>query len=148
MKTQVKFYHMTVWPLERTLPRLMEIAHQRGIRSLVHAPKEKVDQLDKALWTFSPTKFLPHGTERDPYPDEQPILISHGFPALNKPSLLVMVDGTAYEGEHHFDRIFDLFDGTDDDEAAEARKRWKTYKDKGYELTYARQNDQGGWDEK
>jgi len=143
--TAVRFYHLLSLPLEKALPKLMEAAYANGVKTLIHGREDQVEALDRAIWTFHPGKFIPHGTERDPYPDEQPILLSTGFHPLNDATLLVMVDGTLYEAPHPFARVFDVFDGTDDEAVAAARQRWAAYKAKGWTLEYFRQQEDGSW---
>lgn len=143
--TSARFYHLLSTPLEKALPKLMEAAYSNGVKTLIHGREDQVESLDRAIWTYHPGKFVPHGTERDPYPDEQPVLISTGFMPTNEASLLVIVNGDLYEESHTFDRLFDVFDGTDDKAVADARQRWAKYKERGWTLEYFRQKDDGSW---
>lgn len=144
--TSARFYHLLSTPLEKALPKLMEAAYSNGVKTLIHGREDQVESLDRAIWTYHPGKFVPHGTERDPYPDEQPVLISTGFMPTNEASLLVIVNGDLYEESHTFDRLFDVFDGTDDEAVADARQRWAKYKERGWTLEYFRQKDDGSWE--
>jgi DNA polymerase-3 subunit chi len=143
--TAVRFYHLLSSPLDKALPKLMEAAYQNGVKTLIHGREDQVETLDRAIWTYHPGKFIPHGTDRDPYPDEQPICLSTGFTPINDATLLVIVNGVLYEGTHIFTRLFDVFDGTDDEAVIAARARWATYKEKGCGLEYFRQQEDGSW---
>lgn len=145
MSMQVRFYHLLSSPLEKALPKLMDAAYKNGLKTLIHGNEDQIEALDRAIWTFHPTTFIPHGTERDPYPDEQPVLLSTALSPLNHASLLVMVNGALYEGSHEFARLFDIFDGTDGVAVTSARQRWAAYKEKGYALEYFRQQEDGTW---
>ena len=46
-----------------------------------------------------------------------------------------------------FDRVFDLFDGTDEAAVASARERWSAAKAAGHALTYWQQGARG-WEKK
>ncbi len=146
-KPAIQFYHLTTTPLERALPKLMEKALQTGLRALVLADEAQVETLDKVLWTYASNAFLPHGTHQDSHPERQPIYISPRAENPNGAELLVLTQGTMFEGTPSgITRVFDIFDGTDDKLLAAARQRWKDYKDSGYSLTYIRQKDDGGWE--
>lgn len=144
----IQFYHLITTPLERALPRLMEKAIASGMRVVVRGTGEQVKRLDEVLWTFDPNSFLPHGTGADPQAERQPIYLTEANDNPNGATLLVIADGQRYEGEGDFTRIFDIFDGADEDAVNAARFRWKSYKDKGYPLTYVKQKDDGGWEVK
>jgi DNA polymerase-3 subunit chi len=152
MTLEIQFYHLLSTPLEQALPKLMAKAYERGMTAQVFGEKETLETLDKAMWTFNPASFIPHGTWLDPYPDKQPILLNTTLAPLNKSRFLVITNGhelTEEEQEdHEFERIFDIFDGTDDEKVQEARTRWKHYKDRGWRLNYVRQSEDGSWSKK
>jgi DNA polymerase IIIc chi subunit len=41
--------------------------------------------------------------------------------------------------------VLDVFDGSNEDEVASARKRWAAYKAQGLALQYVKQQQGGGW---
>jgi DNA polymerase-3 subunit chi len=144
----VQFYHLTTTPLERALPKLLERALAGGYRAcLVAESDERVEQLNQMLWTYDPASFLPHGSDKDEQPEEQPILISTGIEPVNPANLLVVTDGRSVK-DSKFERILDIFDGNDAQATVAARARWAEYKDIGHELTYFSQNEHGGWQKK
>lgn len=144
--TAARFYHLLSTPLEKALPKLMEAAYQNGVKTLIHGREDQVESLDRAIWTFHPGKFIPHGRDIDPYPDEQPICLTTGFHPVNDANLLVIVNGDTYEEAHPFARLFDVFDGTDDEAVAAARQRWAIYKERGWSMEYFRQKEDGSWE--
>lgn len=147
--TAVQFYHLTATPLERALPKLLEKAVAGGFRVLLWAEsEERADRLNQLLWTYNPGSFLPHGSLRDGHAEEQPIFISTGLDAPNGAKLLVVTDGRMPEKPEAFERIIDIFDGNDAEAVASARLRWTAYKNAGHEVSYLRQNDAGGWEQK
>lgn len=144
--TEIQFYHLTTTPLERALPKLMEKAYASGVRALVHCEETQLDLLDRVMWTYHPSQFLPHGTKRDPQPARQPIYLTSGEDNPNNASLLVVTNGDIYDGSGSFERVFDMFDGTDETAVSAARARWKEYKSNDYALVYVQQKDDGGWE--
>ncbi len=146
--TAIQFYHLTITPLERALPKLLERALSGGYKvCLVAQSDERVEQLNKLLWTYDPVGFLPHGSDKDEQPENQPILLSSNIESLNSANLLVVTDGRSVK-DVEFERILDIFDGNDAQVTVAARARWAEYKDIGHELTYFSQNEQGGWQKK
>lgn len=150
----ISFYHLTATPPERALPRLLEKIVSVGFRvALTAASDERAQQLDQLLWTYDPGSFLPHGREGHGNEEFQPILITSQFsPRLRGEleggdatrSLLFITDGRKAEG--NFERVVDMFDGSDENAVAAARARWAEYKNAGHELTYFKQTPQGSWE--
>ena len=145
----VQFYHLTTTRLDRALPKLLEKAVAGGYRVLLlTASEEQAEQLNQLLWTYDTGGFLPHGTMASGQPEKQPILISTGFDAPNQANLLAVTNGAMPPEPERFERILDIFDGSDAEAVIHARTRWKQYKDRGHAITYLRQTEAGGWDKK
>lgn len=150
-KSQVGFYHLTRSSLEEALPLLLDRTLQAGERAAVYCPDEEtVLMLDKALWASRACPWLPHGRLRDGNEKRQPIwLTASEEEALpNGAGFLFRVNGAGnFMGEHFtgasFQRVFDLFDGTDERQVAEARSRWRACKEAGHVLTYWKQVETG-----
>ena len=141
---EISFYHLTSSPLKKALPALLEKVYEGGLRVLVIADKPAIKQLDDDLWTFHPRKFLPHGTDRR---ELMPVFLSDDFTNDNR-EVLAVTNGAEYEGNQGFKKVLDMFDGNDENALNSARKRWKSYKDKGYNLRYWKQDEKGAWAEK
>ena len=147
--TDVGFYHLLHWPLERALPKLLEKALERGHRAIVlTGSKERVEDLSAAMWTYEDRSWLPHGTAGDGSPGEQPVYLTAADENPNGADVLVAVDGREPANGESFARIIDMFDGRDETAVAAARTRWRTYLDQGLELTYWQQTESGGWEKK
>jgi DNA polymerase III subunit chi len=146
---QIQFYHLTTTPLERALPKLLEKAVSGGYRVLLLTKHdEQAEQLNQLLWTYDPASFLPHGTATAANPEKQPVLISASVDAPNQANLLAVVSGATCETPNSFERVLDMFDGKDPQAVESARNRWKFYKESGHSLTYLRQTENGGWEQK
>lgn len=138
------FYHLTRTPLEPALGRLLEKVLASGRRALVRASSpERVDALNRALWTFDPASFLPHGTEADGDPELQPILLTTGETVLNGADVLVLVDGAEADPAAPFERCLYLFDGRDQDAVSAARLVWQRWREMGLKLVYWQQGERG-----
>jgi DNA polymerase-3 subunit chi len=143
---QVDFYHLTVQPLDRVLPRIAERVVETGGRLLVVAESEiQRISLDKLLWTYAPESFLAHSQAGGEGDSTQPILISGAPSAANDARNIALVDGVWREEALGFDRAFHFFDG---DRIGEARLAWKALADRdGIERRYWKQSDSGKWEQ-
>ena len=147
--TRIGFYHLTLWPLDQALPRLLEKALAGGHRVVVRAGSEaRVAALDDRLWTYEPDSWLPHGSPASGDAPSQPIWLTAHDENPNGATVLVLCDGADAERLDGYDRCLDLFDGTDPEAVAAARGRWRRWKEAGHPLTYYQQGERGGWVEK
>jgi len=145
--TEISFYHFTELPLERALPRLLEKilqAHKRAI--ILCASQERLNFLNESLWTVGKISFLPHGSAKEGYPEDQPIWLTTEDENPNGAQFLILTEGTGSKFLSTYERCLNLFDGNDEEAVFEARKRWKNYKEQGHELTYWKQTPSGTWE--
>lgn len=144
--TEVGFYHLTRSTLETALPRLLEKAYAAGRKVVVRVgDPERLEPLNRALWTYGNASFLPHGTRTDGDPERQPIYLTAEQDNPNGADLLVLVAGAEAPDLAAFERCLDLFDGKDEVALAHARERWRQVLAQGHKLVYWQQNAQGGW---
>lgn len=147
MLTDFGFYHLTRSTLDDALPRLMSKMAATGKRTLIRlGVPERIEVLDRLLWTFEADSWLPHGNSLEPFAERQPILLSaqpSGNP--NNAAFLVLIDGADASDAVGFERVLELFDGNDDQAVGQARKRWSWAQSQGFECVYWQQNQRGGW---
>lgn len=145
--TEIAFYHLQRWPLERVLPKLLEKTMAAGKRALVVAGSvERIESLNSLLWTFDPGSWLPHASVKDGDGTDQPVWLSTTDDNLNGSKFLFLTDGAVSDRVGEFERCFELFDGRDSAALTAARIRWRTYKDAGHDLAYWQQTEAGGWE--
>ncbi|MBN8910370.1 MAG: DNA polymerase III subunit chi [Rhodospirillales bacterium 69-11] len=141
---QVGFYHLTRTGVAQALPQLLGRTLAAGERALVLCRTEAtVATLDRALWEVAEPDWLPHGTAADGDADLQPIWLSVEDAAPNGARFLFLTEGAETARLEAFTRVFDLFDGTDEEAVAAARTRWKAVRAGGHEATYWRQGERG-----
>lgn len=144
--TDIQFYHLLSTPLERALPKLMEKAIATGEHVLVLVGNEQMmDTLNTALWSYSEQSFLPHGSSKDPNPEQQPIYITYAEENPTDAKILVVTDGSQLDDFGDTKKVLDVFNGHDDAEVTKARARWKAYKEAGHNIRYIQQQESGGW---
>jgi DNA polymerase III subunit chi len=143
---EVGFYHLQRTPLEPALGRLLEKVLASGQRAVVQASSaDRVEALNRALWTFGRDSFLPHGSRDDGFAEDQPVFLTATADYPNGATVLVLVDGAEVEPPAAFSRCLYLFDGHDEQAVAEARERWRQWRERGAAVTYWRQTERGGW---
>lgn len=146
--SEISFYHLLSTSLERALPRLLEEVFAKGERAVVKvSSRERVEELNRLLWTYGEASFLPHGAARDGNPGEQPIWLTAEEENPNAATLLVLVEAAEVNGFSSFARYLDLFDGKDDAAVEKARALWRRAKAEGLSLTYW-QETASGWQRK
>jgi DNA polymerase-3 subunit chi len=145
---EIGFYHLTRTPLDQALPKLLGRVLASGGRAMVLlATRERLEALDAALWTATDPDWLPHGTPATGHAAHQPIWLTtedagaEGAP--NGARFLFLLEGCESARLDRFDRVFDLFDGGDEQALAAARRRWKAAKAAGHTLTYWQQGTRG-----
>jgi DNA polymerase III subunit chi len=146
--TDIGFYHLTRTGPDKALPQLLGRTLAAGQRAVVLcAGAERVTALDAALWQCAEPDWLPHGTAADGDADLQPIWLTTEDAAPNGARFLFLLDGARSERLDDYDRVFDLFDGTEEAAVQAARERWRAAKDAGHAPTYWQQSAKG-WEKK
>jgi len=154
--TEIRFYHLQKQSLDQALPIITQKAYATGKHVLIQfGDKANKEHMNKLLWRYSDTQFLPHGIDGDPNPEKTPIwLVEHKEGAeianTNDAKILIIADGAAPSNDDisGFDLCCDMIDGRSDEQTAAARLRWKAYKESGFDVTYWMQSESGGWEKK
>ena len=147
--TRVDFYHLQKQTLDEVLPKLLGKAYETKEKIVVKiGTAERVEFLNSHLWTFNDESFLPHGSKKDGFGEQQPIWLTSDNDNPNHAAFLFLVDGAEVETKQaaEFARIFNIFDGNDENALNQARQLWKTYKDAGFDVKYWQQNERSGWE--
>lgn len=150
---EVWFYHLQRAPLEAVLPNLVERTLARGWKAVIQtASPERLAALDDLLWTFNDGSFVAHGSARDGDADLHPVWLTTGEDNPNGAVVRFFVEGAdAPAALSNADvapkeRAIILFDGRDEDALNIARMQFRTLRDKGFALSYWRQNEDGRWE--
>jgi DNA polymerase-3 subunit chi len=146
---EILFYHLELARLKDVLPMLLDKSLQRGWRVAIEAAdRRQVEELDDYLWTFSEESFLPHGAAEDGFAERQPVYLTDSADNPNAAAIRFYVGGAEPGEVEGYARIVYLFDGTNDERVAAARRQWKRLSGEGRNVTYWRQNERGGWEKK
>jgi DNA polymerase-3 subunit chi len=146
---EILFYQLERQPLDQVLPGLLERTLARGWRAVVQAgSEERLEALDALLWTYAEDSFLPHGTVRDGFVDQQPLFLTASDANPNGAAVRFLVDGADSEALSGYTRVVYLFDGRDEEARLRAREQWKRAKAAGHAVTFWQQNERGRWENK
>ncbi len=146
--SRIDFYHLQRQKLEDVLPKLLEKAYATGKKIVVKiGNEERVEFLNSLLWTYNDTSFLPHGSKKDGFAEMQPVWLTADDDVPNGAAFLFLADGAeiVLEKTANFERIFNIFDGNDEESLTRARRLWKSLKQREDELHYWQQNENGAW---
>ncbi len=116
--------------------RLLRKAVGSGAKVVVTGVPATLAQLDGALWTFSPTDFVPHCNLQSP-PNvvaASPVILAASIESVPHQQVLLNLGHLVPEGFDRFERLIEIV-GMDDEDRQLARSRWKHYADRGYAIT-------------
>jgi DNA polymerase III subunit chi len=119
---------------QRFACRLARKALGGGQRVHIHTPDaEATRELDRLLWTFEDTAFLPHGTNvHDP---DSPITLHETAMPGDRCDVLINLAPGVPEHFGRFERIADLVGG-DEVSRVQGRERYRFFKERGYPLEH------------
>lgn len=124
--------------------KLLEKTYLSGNKAVFFSPiMERVDIINKALWTYSTNAFIPHGDKRMGFEDQQPIYFTDVFKNPNKATILMLVDTLDLTNKEYenFEKIMLVFE--DVSKTDEAEKIYRSLKDNGKNVNYWKQLPRG-----
>jgi DNA polymerase-3 subunit chi len=131
--TRIDFYFEAEDKL-RVACRLSAKAAQQKLRVLIYAPDEaEAQRIDKLLWTWQATGFLPHCMTRSPLAAQTPVLITHDPEDTPHDEVLLNLHSQWPPAFSRFQRLVEIV-GRDDADREAARGRFRFYRDRGYEI--------------
>ena len=147
MSVDVLFYHLQRQSLEAVLPQLLEKTLERDWSAVIQLGEAgDISSIDEHLWTYRDDSFLPHACELDGDMSVQPIYLTCGNENPNNANVRFFVFGAEPVDIDGYERIVILFDGQDKAAVSQSRHFWKNLKNKGANLTYWQQSDDGRWE--
>ncbi len=133
--TKVDFYTGSADRL-RTACQLSQKALQNNVRVVLSTPDAKVaDALDKLLWEFPATSFIPHCRSDATDATDYPVVIGNGNGNFPFYELLISLHDDCTSFFSRFDRVIEIV-SLDANDSRRGRERYKFYRDRGYELKH------------
>ncbi|MBB5607904.1 MULTISPECIES: DNA polymerase III subunit chi [unclassified Janthinobacterium] len=117
--------------------RLVRKAYMAGNKVVVlTADSEQLAALDAAMWTISPTDFLPHVAAGDPLAVHTPIVLTDNMDVeLPHHDILVNLSQLPPVNYAQFQRVFEIV-AMDEHDAQAGRQRFLHYRKAGMEPTH------------
>jgi DNA polymerase-3 subunit chi len=118
--------------------RLLRKATRQQARVAVVGPAATLAELDRALWTFEATEFVPHVLLREGEAlaqrlGETPVCLLASLDGAPHHDVLVNLGVEPPAGFESFGRLIEIV-STDESERLAARARWKHYAARGYAI--------------
>jgi DNA polymerase III subunit chi len=104
-------------------------------RLLVYAPEpEMASRIDKMLWTWPATGFVPHCMAHDRLAADTPVLIAAGDETPPGCELLLNLGRECPPHFERFGRLLEVVPAADEEERKAARARYRHYQERGYRI--------------
>jgi DNA polymerase-3 subunit chi len=133
--TKVDFYTSSPDKL-RTACQLSHKAMQNGVRTVISAPDAAATEaLDKLLWHYPATGFLPHCRSDAVEAEHMPVVLNQGGDKFPHHELLISLHNECVPYFSRFERVIEII-GNDAEDSRLGRERFKFYRDRGYELRH------------
>ena len=133
--TKVDFYTGSTDKL-RTACQLSHKAMQHGLHMVISLPDEaSCDALDKLLWQYPDTAFIPHARSNAPDVNEVPVVLNCGDETFPYYDMLISLHNECMPFFSRFERVAEIV-GTGEEDSRLGRERFKFYRDRGYELRH------------
>lgn len=133
--TKVDFYTGSTDKL-RTACLLSHKAMLNGVRTAISLPDAATSNaLDKLLWNYPATAFIPHCLADAADADQMPVVLNHGSEKFPHHELLISLHEECVPYFSRFERVIEII-GNDAEDSRMGRERYKYYRDRGYELRH------------
>lgn len=133
--TSIDFYTGADDPLAVAARIVAKAWLQYGHVRVLTPDAAATDALDRRLWTFPATGFLPHCRLSSPLAAETPILVDDALRHEGPACVLVNLHGEPPPFFSRFERLADIV-GRGGARADAGRARWKFYRERGYAMQH------------
>ena len=131
--TRIDFY-TNAEPKLQFACQLTAKAAQQNLRVVIYIPDEDAARgIDKMLWTFQATGFVPHCPAIHALAPETPVVIAREDGEMPHYQVMLNLHSESPPSFSRFERLIEVV-GTDADDVKLARHRYRFYRDRGYEI--------------
>lgn len=132
--TRVDFYTGSTDKL-RTACQLSHKAMQHGLNTVISLPDALYEALDRLLWHYPDTAFIPHCKSDAADAARTPVVLACGNGQFPHHDMLISLYDECMPFFSQFDRVVEII-GKDEEDSRRGRERYKFYRDRGYELRH------------
>jgi DNA polymerase III subunit chi len=116
--------------------RLAAKAFAQKKRMLIYAPQpDTASRIDKLLWTWPATAFVPHCAPHDPLAEETPVLIACEPESPPGCELILNLGADCPPHFERFERLLEVV-AADEAERKAGRERYRFYQARGYKISH------------
>ncbi|UDF33939.1 UNVERIFIED_ORG: DNA polymerase III subunit chi [Shinella sp. XGS7] len=119
--------------------RLLRKAQLSGARLTVLGPATLLERLDRALWEFEPTEFVPHlrlrPEQAHPWAERTPVLLAEQVEDQPHREVLLNLGMELPQGFEGFRRVLEVV-AREPEQVEAGRRRFKQYKQLGHEVQH------------
>ncbi len=131
--TRIDFYS-NAEPKLQVACQLVAKAYRQSLQVLIYAPGETLAQtVDKLLWSFPATGFVPHCSVHDALADVTPVLIARAGDDARSDQVLLNLGSEPPAFFGRFQRLIEIV-GVEPEDRQSGRERYRYYRDRGYEV--------------
>lgn len=141
---EFNIYQAAEGKLVQVVVKLLEKAYNSGHRSVFFSPvPERIDVIDKTLWTFSTNTFIPHGSYKFGFPEMQAIYLTDKYENPNSADILAVTDSFEISDQFvgNFEKI--MFICEEKTQIERARETYQLLKKDGKYVKYWKQSVNG-----
>jgi DNA polymerase-3 subunit chi len=131
--TTIDFYHQVDDKHDFVRRLCAKALATRSKLMLWPADQEACRRLSRLLWSVPATGFVPHVTAGDPLAELTPIILDSEPARFPHEQVLVNLRAEVPPFFSRFERLVEIV-SVDEEDAREARNRFRYYRDRGYEL--------------
>lgn len=133
--TKVDFYTGSEDKL-RTACQLSHKALQNGLRVVLHTQDDATaEALDRMLWHYPATAFIPHCRTHDSGAGDMPVVIDHRGESFPHSEVLISLHTACLPFFSRFERVIEIV-AQDTEDSRLGRERYAFYRDRGYEMRH------------
>ncbi len=131
---KIDFYNLQKINFEKGIIAVVQKAYDTKQPIFIKvANKEKKEVIDKLLWEYDPSSWLPHGTSKQ---EKQPIFISETISINEETTILIITDCSDIPFDEKYSRCLYIFNGNNTDNLQMARHQYKQALEKNLDLQY------------
>jgi DNA polymerase III subunit chi len=131
--TRVEFFSNAESRLQAACELVARTFQQRS-RIIIYAPDENTARdMDKLLWTFQATGFIPHCMDVHAISSDTPVVICGGVAEMPHFETMLNLHDDSPPLFSRFARLIEVV-SSDPEDRERARARYRFYRDRGYEI--------------
>lgn len=144
MTAEIGFYHLSRSRLDQALGQLLARSLSAGQRAVIRCrDAAQLQSLNAALWKLDDSPWLPHGSKAQGQGEQQPIWLTLDHDVPNGARFLFLMAGVETDDAMVFERVFVVFDGSDEIAVNWAREKWRGWAAEDLPLSYWQQTEDG-----